>query len=150
MTKPTTRVTIGLLSFAVACCLGYWSAPLLAQAPEQKSPPTEALPRIAGVWRGRSECAVANSPCREEVNVYRISDVAGKLGWFSVTGSKVVDGKEIVMGTSDWKYQTESHMLANDSPAGSFKLIVDGDGMRGTLTLKDGTVYRRIELRREN
>jgi hypothetical protein len=101
------------------------------------------------VWRGHSECAVAQSACHDETNVYRISDAAGKPGWYSVTGGKIVGGKEVVMGTSEWKYDTESHSLTNDSPAGSFKLVINGDVMQGTLMLKDGTVYRRIDLKRE-
>lgn len=84
------------------------------------------------------------------MNVYRITAVAGKPGWFSITGSRIVDGKEIVMGTNVWTYDSESHTLVNDSLAGSFKLTVSGDQMQGALTLKDHAVYRRIDLRREN
>jgi hypothetical protein len=56
---------------------------------------------IPGMWRGNSVCTVKDSPCHDEQNVYRISTVPGKPGWFSVTASKMVNGKEIVMGTAD-------------------------------------------------
>lgn len=145
MAKPTVRI----LSVA-ACGVGFLAAALLAQTRETDSSRIAAPPRIAGVWRGHSVCAVANSPCRDEVNIYRIYEVAGQPGRFSVTGSKIVEGKEIVMGNSEWTYDTESHSLVNDAPAGSFKLTVEGDAMRGTLRLNDNTVYRRIDLHREN
>ena len=144
MPKPTVQI----LRIA-ACGIGFAGAALLAQTPGTDSSHLDAPAPIAGLWRGHSVCAVANSPCRDEVNVYRISEAAGKPGWFSVIGYKIVEGKEIVMGTSDWKYERQSHSLLNDSPAGSFKLTVDGDRMQGTLTLKDNTVYRRIDLHRE-
>jgi hypothetical protein len=106
--------------------------------------------QVAGVWRGNSVCAVENSPCHNEVNVYRISDSAGKPGWFSITGVKIVDGKEVVMGTSNWKYDPESNALTSESPAGKFRLMIDGRKMQGTLTLNDGTIFRRIYLQKEN
>jgi hypothetical protein len=56
---------------------------------------------IAGTWRGNSVCLVKGSACRDEENVYRFSKPAGKPGVFSGTASKVVDGREIVMGRSD-------------------------------------------------
>ena len=105
--------------------------------------------QVAGVWRGNSVCAVADSPCRDEVNVYRFSEVAGKPGLFSVTGSKIVDGKEVVMGTAEWKYDAETHTLAADTSGGVFRYVVKGDRMDGTLSLRDNTVYRRVHLVRE-
>src|SRR5689334_4464618 len=53
---------------------------------------------IAGVWRGHSECAVKNSPCHDEINVYRFSKMDGRPNASSVTASKVVNGQEVVMG----------------------------------------------------
>ena len=144
MLKPTLRI----LQIA-ACGVGFAAAALPAQTQGRDSSHLDAPAPIAGRWRGHSVCAVAKSPCRDEVNVYRISEAAGKPGWVSVIGSKIVDGKDTVMGTSDWKYDNESHSLLSDSAAGSFKLPVEGDKMQGTLRLRDNTVYRRIELHQE-
>lgn len=91
---------------------------------------------------------VKNSPCHDEVNVYRISKIDEKPNFFLVTGSKVVDGKEIVMGTGEWKYDAQKHTLEWENPGGVFKLTVDGNKMEGTLTVRD-TVYRRISLKKE-
>jgi len=102
--------------------------------------------RISGTWRGNSECAVKNSPCHDETNVYRFSEVAAQPGWFSGTGSKVVNGKEVSMGTLDWQYDAKSHILESKNPNGIFRFVVGDDKMEGTLLLPDATVYRRIHL----
>ena len=102
--------------------------------------------QIAGTWRGNSECAVKNGACHDETNVYHFSENATRLGCFSGTGSKVVNGKEISMGTLDWKYDAESHVLESNNPRGTFRFIVNDDKIEGTLFLPDNTVYRRIHL----
>ena len=104
---------------------------------------------IAGVWRGNSNCMVKDSPCHDEVNVYRIAKVPGKPDLMSVTGSKIVNGSEVVMGPpSAWKYDAVKHTL--DSPTGSIHLDIDANKIEGTLTLPDKTIYRRIHLKKEN
>lgn len=119
-----------------------------ALLPACKAQIAEVQSRIAGTWRGNSECVVKNSACRDEVNVYRFSEISGRLGWFSGAGSKVVDGREISMGTLDWRYDGKSHVLESDSSNGVFRLVVDDDRIEGTLALPDGTIYRRIHLGR--
>ena len=105
-----------------------------------------AQAQISGTWRGRSECVVKNRPCHDETNIYRYSEVAAQPGWFSGTGSKVVNGQEISMGTLNWQYDAKSHILESKNPNGLFRFVVDGDKMEGTLVLRDATVYRRIHL----
>jgi len=103
---------------------------------------------IAGVWRGHSVCVDKNSACRDELNVYRFSSVAGRPNEFSVTASKVVDGKEIVMGSGEWKYDEKRKVVESERPA--IQMTIDGKKMEGALSLADGTVYRRIYLEKEN
>jgi hypothetical protein len=121
---------------------GFW------QARGERSSVEDIRSRIAGTWRGSSLCVVKNSPCHDEVNVYRFSEAAGKPSIFSVTASKIVDGKEIVMGTREWKYDVEKQILECEKPA--IRLTVNGDKMEGALTRTDGTDYRRIYLKKEN
>ena len=105
--------------------------------------------QIAGTWRGNSECVLKNSPCRDELNVYRFSEVAGRPGWFSGIGSKLVNGKEISMGTLDWNYDAEKRTLKSENSGAIFRLVVDGSRIEGSLTLADHTVYRRIHLKKD-
>jgi len=118
------------------------------QAPDTKREAQEVPSRIVGVWRGHSECAVKNSPCHDEVNVYRFAKIEGRPNAFSVTASKIVDAKEVVMGSSEWKYDENKHVLECERP--SIRLTVTADKMEGALTLEDGTVYRRIYLKKES
>jgi len=103
---------------------------------------------VAGVWRGHSVCVDKNSPCHDEVNLYRFSRVAGSPNEFSVTASKVVDGKEIVMGSGKWKYDEKKKVVECERPP--IRMAIDGKKMEGTLNLADGTAYRRIYLEKEN
>ena len=134
-----------MLAFMLSLA-GVWTH--LSQDALPKENAEEARSKIAGVWRGHSECAVKNSSCRDEINVYRFSKIAGRENAFSVTASKVVDGKEVVMGTSEWKYDEKKQVLECEKPV--IQLTFDGNKMEGALKLADGTVYRRIYLKKES
>jgi hypothetical protein len=134
-------VLVLMLSLVSASPHSSQNAPAKGDAEEMRS-------RIAGVWRGHSECAVKNSPCHDEVNVCRFAKIAGRENAFSVTASKVVDGKELVMGSSEWKYNAQKRVVECEKP--SIQLTLDGDKMEGALRLEDGTVYRRIYLKKES
>jgi hypothetical protein len=103
----------------------------------------------AGVWRGDSVCVQKNTACHDEVAVYRVSAIPGKHGHVYVSGGKIVDGKEVVMGSGEWRYNPNTHTLSTELPSGSIALVVEGDEMKGTFTLHDGTVLRQIMLKRE-
>jgi hypothetical protein len=108
----------------------------------------EAPSPIVGTWRGHSVCLVKSSPCHDEVNVYRFSKIPGKPASFSLTASKVVDGKEIVMGSGECTH--DAVKLVVECKAAGIRLAVEENRMEGTLTLPDGTVYRRIDLKKGN
>jgi hypothetical protein len=107
----------------------------------------DARANIPGVWRGNSVCLDKNSPCRDEVNVYRFSVHPASQDEFSATASKVVDGKEIVMGSGNWKYNAEKQFVESQGP--SIRLAIRGDKMEGDLSLPDGKPYRHIYLAKE-
>lgn len=140
----TSYCRLGLLRFLALGC----TASCLWQATAATTSPDDVRSKIAGVWRGHSVCEDKTGPCHDEVNVYRFSSVAGHPDTFSVTASKVVDRKEIVMGTSEWKYDEQKHIVASEKP--SIQLAIEGDKMEGALTLEDGRVYRRIYLKKES
>jgi hypothetical protein len=121
----------------------------LAQSPKTKTASAGELAQVVGTWRGNSVCIVDNSPCHDEINVYRFAEIAGKPGTVSVTASKVVDGKEIVMGSGEWKYDAEEKTLEWEGPHGTFRFAVQSDKMESSLTQKRGVVYRRIYLKEE-
>jgi hypothetical protein len=143
------KVTTG--RFVLAALLIYFvSSFSFTQAPGGKAAIHDSQSQIAGTWRGNSECVLKTSPCRDEINVYRFSEVAGKPGCFSGVGSKLVNGKEISMGALDWNYDAEKHILKSENSGATFRLVVDGSRIEGSLTLADNTVYRRIHLKKDN
>jgi hypothetical protein len=109
---------------------------------------TATLSPVCGTWRGNSECVQSNSPCHDEVNVYRFAEVPGKPNTFSGSGSKVVDGKEIEMGTLEWTFNPQYHALEAEVSGNTFRLIVMGNKMEGTLKTANNVTYRRIHLQR--
>ena len=103
--------------------------------------------KIAGVWRGNSVCVDKNSPCLDEVNVYRFAKIEGKPDTFMVTASKVVDGKEIEMGSGEFKYDERTKTVESGKPRIRLTLLRD-NWMEGTLSLEDGKQYRKIRLKK--
>lgn len=106
------------------------------------------LSAVTGTWRGTSVCVQTDSPCHDEVNVFRFSEIAGKPNKFLCTGSKVVDGKEIEMGPLEWTFNPEYHALEAQVSGNAFRLIVMGNRMEGTLKTANNVTYRRIHLER--
>ena len=147
---PTNRRAKFALIGAVPCIVLIAATLHAGQNPPASSAADGPIAQIVGTWRGHSECLVANSPCRDEVNVYRVAEIPGKPGIVLMTGSKVVQGREVVMGSGEWKYDVEKHVLSNESSVGTVRHTVDGNKMEGELTLKDKTVYRRIHLKKES
>jgi hypothetical protein len=141
MTKQ--RIAITMLAGSFLCALNWASIGLVRG---QAAAHHNSQPQIEGVWRGNSVCTVKDSPCRDEMNVYNFSAVAGKPGIYSGTASKAVGVESFAMGTREFKYDAGNHTLESAMPAAVLRFTLDGDKMEGTLTLRDGSVYRRIHL----
>ena len=141
MTKQ--RIAHSILAASFLCALSSASIGLVHG---QAATHHDGEPQIAGVWRGSSVCMVKDSPCHDEVNVYSFSAVIGKPGTYSATASKAVGVESFAMGTREFKYDAENHTLESAMPAAVLRFTVGGDKMEGTLTLRDGSVYRRIHL----
>jgi hypothetical protein len=109
---------------------------------------TDDEPKIAGTWRGDSVCFEKGTSCHDEIAVYRIAAISGKRGYLRVAAGKVVNGKEIVMGSREWRYDTGMHTLTVELPRGVITLKIDGDKAEGTFILPDKTVLRRITLKK--
>jgi hypothetical protein len=102
-----------------------------------------------GKWKGESICTVMPSACHDEVVVYEISAPAEKKGTLVWKADKIVNGRQENMGTLDCTYAAESRTLTCDMPGrGVWSLTVHGDAMTGTLKLSDGTLFRKITVRR--
>jgi hypothetical protein len=139
------RATALGITLAAALVPGVFAMPQNAEA---KSSSGGAEQKLAGTWRGDSLCVEKGTACHDEIAVYRIAAIAGKPGTLLVTGGKVVDGKEIVMGTGEWRYDSAKRTMSVELPRGVITLKAEGDKLEGTFTLPDKTILRRITLKK--
>jgi hypothetical protein len=103
--------------------------------------------QLFGDWKGESIVVAKSSVAKDEVVVWHISK-AKEPGKVTVTADKIVDGKSITMGTGEWVYERTKKTITWKTKVGVWKLSVDGNTMKGTLTLPDRTVFRRVSLQR--
>jgi hypothetical protein len=103
---------------------------------------------LLGDWRGDSICVVRESACHDEDSLYHVTKIAGKPGWVSLKLDKIVDGKPVTMGTTDCTYDAAKRLLTCQFPRGAFHFSVQLDKMIGTMHLTDGTLWRKISLKK--
>ena len=103
---------------------------------------------VAGTWEGSSLCTVPDSPCHNEHVVYHIKPDAKEPTRFVIDADKVVDGKEDFMGALQCTFTAEKSELYCDT-AGDWRFTVKGNSMTGTLNLKDGTLYRKVSVKKK-
>lgn len=113
----------------------------IAAAQEAKSP-------VAGTWKGESLCMVKPSACHDEVVVYEITPSPEKKGHLTMKGDKIVDGKRLWMGDLDCTFADSTRVLTCEMQQGVWAFNVQGDAMTGTLKVKDGTVFRKVNVKR--
>ena len=92
-------------------------------------------------------CTVPNSPCHNEHVVYHIKPDSKDTTRFSIDADKIVNGQEDFMGTLSCVFTAAKNELHCDT-ASDWRFIFIGDKMVETLTLKDGTLYRKINLQK--
>ena len=101
---------------------------------------------LVGDWSGTSLCQVRPSPCNDEQVVFRLSHPQNNRIYLQA--DKIVDGKSVTMGAGDWSYDSASQALTWEIPRGTWKLVVAGDEMNGTLVTRDNVLFRKIHLHR--
>ena len=101
---------------------------------------------IVGDWRGDSICMARESACRDEDSLYHVAKLAGKPGWFSMKLDKIVDGKPVTMGTTECSYDSAKRALTCEFPRGVFRFTIQANKMAGTMSLTDGTLWRKLAL----
>jgi hypothetical protein len=103
---------------------------------------------IVGDWRGESTCVVRESACHDEDSLYHVTKLVEKPGWFSMKLDKIMNGKPVTMGTMECNYETPKQSLTCEFPKGVMQFIVGGEKMEGTMRLRDGTLWRRLSLKK--
>jgi hypothetical protein len=104
---------------------------------------------VLGDWRGQSVCVVRESACHDEDSLYHVTKLPEKPGSFSIKLDKIVDGKPVTMGTTECSYSPAARSLTCEFPRGIMRFTVIGDKMEGTMTLANGTLWRKLALKRQ-
>ena len=107
------------------------------------------LSGLAGTWRGDSVCATEASACHNERVVYYIKDVPNSPNLVSIQADKIVEGKPITMGTGEWQYDRVKSNLEWRMAKQVWLLQITGSRMEGTMKLMDGTVLRKMSLKKD-
>jgi hypothetical protein len=102
---------------------------------------------LTGDWSGVSVCA-DRDVCRDEKALYHLTGPDERRRVI-IVGSKIVDGREIVMGPPlEFAYDPEKKTLFLENRNGVFRFTVAGDALEGTLTSPAGALIRRISLKK--
>jgi hypothetical protein len=111
--------------------------------------PGQTPPDLRGEWRGTSICQIKDSPCHDEQALYHFRPGTGK-GKYQVQMNKIVDGREIEMGSLEFSWEEKEHKISAINPANGSRwdLLISGEEMSGTLLYK-GQIYRRIHIRKD-
>ena len=143
--KAVIVVLLGVGSVSIPCTAAAFTAASNASAfdPGKDTGPS-------GEWRGDSTCTIKDSPCHDEIVVYRIKPAAQSNN-FTLDASKIVKGKREFMGTLVCFYEASNHALsckATEHPNGIWSFQISGKHMQGFLVLEDKRLYRRISVAR--
>jgi hypothetical protein len=103
--------------------------------------------QIFGEWKGESIVVAKSSAAKDEVQVWHISK-AKEPRKVRVKADRIANGRSITMGVSDWDYDKTKKTITWKTRLGVWQLTADGNTMRGTLTLTDKTVFRRVSLKK--
>lgn len=101
---------------------------------------------LVGDWSGTSLCQVRPSSCHDEQVVYRISNAHENK--VTIQADKIVEGKPVMMGVSEWTYDKSKGTLTWEMPRGTWKLVIDGDMMDGALIVPKNILFRKVHLKR--
>jgi hypothetical protein len=140
MRSQFARPWVGALSGLALCGLLIVSP---ATAAQPKSDSDES--QIFGEWKGESIVVAKGSAAKDEVVVWHISPTK-EPGKARVKADKIVNGRTITMGVSDWDYDKSKQTITWKVRLGVWQLRLDGKTLKGTLTLNDQSVFRRVSL----
>jgi hypothetical protein len=105
--------------------------------------------RLIGDWKGESIVVAKNTAAKDEVVIWHIAK-AKTPGKLNVRADKIVNGKAINMGTLAFEYDQGQKAIICKYKQGVWKLSVDGNTMKGTLTSPNDAVFRRVSLERSS
>jgi len=107
---------------------------------------------LLGHWTGTSVCTAIRPSCHNETASYWIkpgpaNDVV------TIDAGKVVDGKDVSMGTTDFHADFATHVLSGfvemNNQRWPITLAWSGDTITGTYKQPDGQIVRNIRITKQ-
>ena len=105
--------------------------------------------QLVGDWRGDSICMVRPSACNDEKALYHFKQLGGQPNRFSLQADKIVNGQAEEMGTMECSYAPEKHAVTCSTQRLTLHLKLDGKNLDGTMNLANGTLWRKINLKKD-
>src|SRR4051812_21819359 len=104
---------------------------------------------LTGTWSGESICTSVRPACHDERAVYHIT-ISDKPGVVDMLMNKVVAGKEVEMGTLEYKVNADATSLTSEQTFHGNHMLWSftrrGNAMRGTLKEgPSGAIIRNID-----
>ena len=108
---------------------------------------------LVGTWDGESICTPVRPACHDEHAVYHIT-IPAKPAVVDMLMNKVVDGKEVEMGTLEYKVNADATSLTSELTFHGNHMLWSftrrGNAMRGTLKdVPSGAIIRNIRLKKQ-
>ena len=98
---------------------------------------------LLGHWTGTSTCTAVRPACHDEIASYYVKP----------SPSKDVVGKDVLMGTSDFRIDFATHVLTSvvegNGQRSVWSFTWSGDTMTGTAKQSDGQIIRNIRLTKQ-
>jgi hypothetical protein len=136
LARPSLALRFGL----AVCGLAITTATAASYA---KADPGKS--QIYGEWKGQSIVVAKDSAAKDEVQVWHISPTKDPSK-VKIKADRIVNGRSITMGIGDWDYDKSKKTITWKTRLGVWQLTLDGNTLKGTLTLNDQTVFRRVSL----
>lgn len=106
-------------------------------------PVQRAAAQRTTVWRGLSHCVAANHPCPDEQVIYRVA-AAADTSRRVMSAAKIVGADTIDMGPLTLTRERGADTWVARLPMGVWRFQIVSDSLTGTLTVRDGTIMRRV------
>ncbi len=112
----------------------------------------DARQPLLGHWTGTSICTAVRPACHDEIASYWIKPGPSK-DVVAIDAGKIVDGKDVLMGTTDFHVDFATHVLTGfvemNKQRYPLTFTWSGDTITGTYKQPDGQVVRNIRLKKQ-
>jgi hypothetical protein len=112
----------------------------------------DARQPLLGHWTGSSKCTAVRPACHDEIASYYIKPGPSE-DVVTIEAGKIVDGKDVWMGTTDFHVDFAAHVLSGfvemNNQRWPLTFTWSGDTITGTYEQPDGQVIRNVRITKQ-